>query len=386
MLKRWNFLKTGFYERINLAQDLDGELNLDVSQELGRLDGAMGLATHPPGTPPVTARNLLPPPEERRGDDLAPDTKLLVHALKSVEVGPAGFRALNVLSPIHPGPGAAGRPLRALLPRVGPSHHAGVDRPDGRGRVRHGRGQAPGQHEGSPRQRAGGGYNIYYRQDLWDGAAEHTMLHEAYEIIHETLCDMESNSPPERKVCREADRFAAAALMQPQAFSLAAERSGLDVLALQRTYRCSYASVTLRLAEVMEDRPLMTVLYEREEKGDPADWAEPPVLSATVVRRTRGFGSPATFPICGERGGVPRRGRPLSPGSLAERAVRYGSTQYAHEGGYAAIARPVLWKGRLTKVVVVAVPDSDQAVPAPSWSPPTSRRAGGGRWRRVPGS
>ena len=65
----------------------------------------------------------------------------------------------------------------------------------------------------------GGGYNIYYRQDLWDGAAEHTVLHEAYEIIHETLCDMESGSPPQRKVCREADRFAAAALMQPQAFS-----------------------------------------------------------------------------------------------------------------------------------------------------------------------
>ena len=211
----------------------------------------------------------------------------------------------------------------------------------------------------------GGGYNIYYRQDLWDGAAEHTMLHEAYEIIHETLCDMESGSPPVRKVCREADRFAAAALMQPQAFSLATERSGLDVLALQRTYRCSYASVTLRLAEVMENRPLMTVLYEREEKGDPADWTEPPVLSATVVRRTRGFGNPATFPICGERGGVPRQGRPLSPGSLAERAVRYGSTQYAHEGGYAAIARPVLWKGRLAKVVVVAVPDSDRAVLGP---------------------
>ena len=123
--------------------------------------------------------------------------------------------------------------------------------------------------------------------------------------------------------------------------------------------------MTLRLAEVMENRPLMTVLYEREEKGDPAGWAEPPALSATVVRRTRGFGSPATFPICGERGGVPRRGRPLSPGSLAERAVRYGSTQYAHEGGFAAIARPVLWKGRLAKVVVVAVPDGDQAVLGP---------------------
>ena len=52
------------------------------------------------------------------------------------------------------------------------------------------------------------------------------MLHEAYEIIHETLCDMESNSPPERKVCREADRFAAAALMQPQAFSLVGRAVG----------------------------------------------------------------------------------------------------------------------------------------------------------------
>ena len=44
------------------------------------------------------------------------------------------------------------------------------------------------------------------------------------------------------------------------------------------------------------------------------------------------------------------------------RAVRYGNMQYAHDDGFAAIARPVLWKGRLAKVVVVAVPDGDQAV------------------------
>ena len=124
---------------------------------------------------------------------------------------------------------------------------------------------------------------------------------------------------------------------------------------------------------VETDREALVALYnatdgENWRAGE--NWAEPPVLSATVVsatvvRRTRGFGSPATFPICGERGGVPRRGRPLSPGSLAERAVRYGSAQYAHEGGYAAVARPVLWKGRLAKVVVVSVPDSDRAVLGP---------------------
>ena len=130
-------------------------------------------------------------------------------------------------------------------------------------------------------------------------------------------------------MCREADRFAAAALMQPEAFSLLAERSGLDVLVLQRTYRCSYASVTLRLAEVMGNRPLMTVLYEREEKGDPAGWAEPPALSATVVRRTRGFGNPTTFSICGQAGRRPPTGQaplPRLPGGagrpLRQHAVR----------------------------------------------------------------
>ena len=232
----------------------------------------------------------------------------------------------------------------------------------------------------------GGSYNIYYRQNLWDGAAEHTLLHEAYEIIHETLCDMESGSPPERKVCREADRFAAAALMQPQAFSLVAEGSGLDVLALQRTYRCSYASVTLRLAEVMENHPLMTVLYEREEKRDPADWAEPPALWATVVRRTRGFGNPAAFPISGERRCAPRRGRPPSPpapwrSGPSATATRSTPTRTATPSS----PRPSSGRGGWRRSSSPC-PTGTRPFSAPSWSPPTSRRAGGVRWRLVPGS
>ena len=99
--------------------------------------------------------------------------------------------------------------------------------------------------------------------------------------------------------------------------------------------------------------------------ADLAGWTEPPDLRVTVVRRTRGFGTPASFPISGFRGGLPRRGRSLPDGSLAEQAVRYGRTQYAHDGGYAVIARLVVWKGKLAKVVVVAVPDRDSAVLGP---------------------
>lgn len=222
----------------------------------------------------------------------------------------------------------------------------------------------------------GGGYDIHYRQDLWDGAKEHTVLHETYEIICETLCDQHYGSPLNRMVCREADRFAAAVLMQPEAFSLMAEASGLDVLALQQHYRCSYASVTLRLAETVRRFPLMTILYERDERGNPEGWTEPPELRATLVRRTRGFGPPASYLLCGLRGGVPLRGRRPSPGSLADRVVGSGRAEYDEDSGFAVIARPVIWNGRLAKVAVVAVPYSYRTAlnpqrPAPGFGNPT---------------
>ena len=200
----------------------------------------------------------------------------------------------------------------------------------------------------------GGGYDILYRDGLWDGSSAHTVLHETYEIIGETLFDIDSGSPPDRSVCREADRFAAAVLMQPKVFEPLALQSGLDVLTLQRAFRCSYASVTIRLAETVKDPPLMAVLYERQETGDPADWADPPALRATVARRTRGFGPLSTRSLCGSRGGLPRRGKQLPPGSLAERAARSGTVQHSTENGVIATARPVFWKGKLAKVAVVA--------------------------------
>ena len=216
-----------------------------------------------------------------------------------------------------------------------------------------------GAHIGEPR----GHYAIYYRQGLWDGSSTHTVLHETFEIINETLWDIHSGDTPDRKVCREADRFAAAVLMQPEAFASMAEASGFDVLALQRQYRCSYASVTIRLAEVIREQPLMAVLYEREEKGDPAGWTGTPALRATVARRTRGFGTPDRLPRLRLQG----RRSPAGAGRCRtapwrSRPPRYGTARYAHDGGYAVIARPVVWKGKLAKVVVIAVPDSDSAV------------------------
>ena len=97
------------------------------------------------------------------------------------------------------------------------------------------------------------------------------MLHETYEIVRERLADLypRMGSPQGKAKCRQADRFAASALMQPHWFSMFVEASGFDVVALQGTYGRAYSSLTLRLAEVMGHQPLLAVLYERKEGTDP---------------------------------------------------------------------------------------------------------------------
>ena len=209
-----------------------------------------------------------------------------------------------------------------------------------------------GAHIGEP----SGEYDIYHRSDMWEGTKAHTVLHEAYEIIHETMCDLHSGAPPCRTVCREADRFAAAALMQPDIFLPYSQASGLDVAALHDVFGCAYSSVALRMAELVRRLPLMVVLYEREERGNPEGWTEPPTLRATVAKRTAGFGARRSPLLNGRRGGIPHKRKALPPGSLAERAARSGGTEYAEGDGLAVVATPILWKGRLAKVVVVAVP------------------------------
>ena len=211
-------------------------------------------------------------------------------------------------------------------------------------------------------------YAIHYQEDQWEGSSEYTLLHEAYEIVHETLWKRGHYQPPEQKVCPDADRFAAAVLMPVDIFEAYAHASGLDVVALHGVFRCSYASAAIRLGEVMVRQPLFVALYERDEAGDPADWpqrTELHALRAKVVKRTAGFTPPSSPLLCGYRGGIPHKYKPLPAGSLAEQAVQSGKPEYAEEDGIAVAARPVLWKGRVAKVAAVAVPNGDRAVLTP---------------------
>ena len=234
-----------------------------------------------------------------------------------------------------------------------------------------------GAHLGQP----GGEYHIYHREDLWEGSKAQTVLHELYEIVLERMAEIHSPgmpvpSGPNPVICQQAERFAAAVLMQPDIFLPYAQASGLDVATLHKVFGCAYSSAALRLAEVVRDPPLMVVLYEREERGDPAGWTESALLRARVVKRTSGFGARRCRLICGRRGGMPRRDKALPACSLAEQAAHSNSAEYGEEDGLAAIARPVMWKGRLAKVIVVAVPWERRSVLEP--------QLGGGQWKPYP--
>ncbi len=204
-----------------------------------------------------------------------------------------------------------------------------------------------------------GTYAIHYQKGQWEGSSKLTVLHETYEIIYEQVWDRQYDCQPTREICPEAERFGAATLMPPEVFACYAEVGGLDVVALQNLFRCAYSAVSLRMSEVMLRPPLMLTLYERRGQDDPARWPTPTRLEdlrVTVMKRTAGMATPRSLLLNGWRGGTPRKGRALSAGSLAERAARSGRLEYDEGDGIAVVARPVLWKNRLAKVIVVAVP------------------------------
>ena len=181
---------------------------------------------------------------------------------------------------------------------------------------------------------------------------------------------MDGHSLP-AALCADADRFVAATLMSPDLFRAIARASGLDVVEIQKHYNRSYASVALRLTEVMKDQPMLVVLYERSHIDAPMLWPSRPMpgaFRATVVRRTEGFGAIRDALICGTRGSLPTNGSRALPGSLAFNVIESKQAAYAESDRktngadvenlrrVAVAARPVNWHGHVAKVAVVTVP------------------------------
>ena len=172
--------------------------------------------------------------------------------------------------------------------------------------------------------------------------------------------------------------------MQPEGFAALAEATGFDMIALKREYGRALSSVALRLSEVMRDQPLLAVLYERGEREGPLFRTTAPVAyfrALVVARKSR--------VLNGTRGGTLRWGRPIPPGSLAERVALTGRATYGEAepgaGDAAIVGKPVFWRGRLMRIAIVAVPYRDRSTLAiqlrdPSFNSPRDLTVAAGPW------
>ena len=230
--------------------------------------------------------------------------------------------------------------------------------------------------------------NIEYEANDWEGRTEFSVVHECYEAIQETFEDLvpgyrARRNPSNLCMNPEADRFAAAVLMQPEVFTAAVMQTGLDICLLRRYFRNrSYASVAIRTRELFhppyipEDVDFMIAIYDREGNADPQQLGSrccPEDFHVSCVVKTPGIRLSNSkthanfksyllprrlFSIAGER---------PSPGFIVDETINENGPIYYEEIRFdllganqmSLLARPVHWFGRLAKIIVVVVRQKD---------------------------
>jgi hypothetical protein len=198
--------------------------------------------------------------------------------------------------------------------------------------------------------------NIYFRKGDAVSGIQNTILHEIREMMETMFAEVQPGYAPLRTSARHiaANRFAAAVLLPASDFQKKIYDTGLNVAELSRIYSKSCSQVLLRMGEVLQGNLFMyAALYEPNAEGD---WQ---------VTYWTGC-SNDSYPdanVYGLDGLFPRRGRPVTPGSLVDMAIKKGKPHIAHitltddidDEGLAAIARPLMISGKVAKTALVVL-------------------------------
>ena len=111
-------------------------------------------------------------------------------------------------------------------------------------------------------------YIINFRQGDRVGARKHTVLHETYEIIREMLSNRQVDPARDRRVCREADRFAWSVLELPDIFASCAG-AGRRAQRPRRPASSLAGASLLRRAHGGRRLPASSILARKPDRGRP---------------------------------------------------------------------------------------------------------------------
>ena len=187
---------------------------------------------------------------------------------------------------------------------------------------------------------------IYFKNSDSSSGIQNTILHEMREIIETLIADTNQGYTPLRTTARHiaANKFASAVLLPEETFRGKVYQTGLDVVALSKIYSKSCSQVLLRMGEVLQGRLFFcAALYEPEPDSE---------LAWRVSYRTVSYNEEdPDSNFRGVDGFLPRKGRPVLPGSLVDMAIQSKKAYMVRQisvlagmtdEGLTAIARPLI--------------------------------------------
>jgi hypothetical protein len=222
---------------------------------------------------------------------------------------------------------------------------------------------------GGTNMNAQGSWHIHYSAKDRPATQKFDILHELYEVIYKSFVslDLTFDSPGEPQISRNADRFAASALIPPGFFLSKASATGCDLVKLSEDLELSHQCLLIALGEHFSDIPFVGVLYEYNLKTAMPATARLEDFKATVVVKTAR--ARRINKICGLQT-VPARNSHPQSGSLICAAVTGASSllwQSSHiEESPVILVRPLLSSGKEPyRVILLAIPKEEHGMISP---------------------
>ena len=212
---------------------------------------------------------------------------------------------------------------------------------------------------GGTNMNAQGSWHIHYSAKDRPATQKFDIFHELYEVIHKSFASLSPgfNLLGEPQLSRNADRFAAAALIPPGFFLRQAGVTGCDLVRLSEDLELSHHCLLIALGQHFVDIPLIGILYEYRPKNISGAATEMKDFVATVVvktaraRRIKELCALQTVPV---RNSHPQTGSLICAAVTSGRSLLWQSTHI--EDSPAILVRPLLSVGREPyRVILVAV-------------------------------
>ena len=141
---------------------------------------------------------------------------------------------------------------------------------------------------GGTNMTANGLWHIHYAARDRPATQKFDIFHELFEVIHKNLNALYPGFSllGEPQLSRNADRFAAAALIPPRFFLSRVGATGCDLVELSEDLELSHQCLLIALGQHFVDMPLIGVLYEYQPRGETDTDVEIKDFVATVVVKT----------------------------------------------------------------------------------------------------